>query len=137
MSPGHEMPVSQIGYDAAAKRSGRLWTGVRSLHCSPHVHPTLAISCEGRTTLPCFPMTLAHDDASIRLRPPLVSCIALLDGVAHSPDRLAAVAGDARWPRCRRDGNANLARHTAQKSRNGTKLARRTWRSEIQRNAPR
>jgi hypothetical protein len=43
---GQETPVSRIGYDAAAKERGALWTGVRPPHSSLHVHPTLRISCE-------------------------------------------------------------------------------------------
>ncbi len=77
---GHEIPMSQVGYYAAAKEARKIVEGSPSPHSSPHVHPTLAISCEGRTTLPWFTMSVAYDDVSTRLQPPLVSCIALLDG---------------------------------------------------------
>jgi hypothetical protein len=41
---------------------------------------------------------VSDDDAPTRLQPPLVSCIALLDGAAHSPHHVAAVAGDTGRP---------------------------------------
>jgi hypothetical protein len=48
------------------------------------VGPTLAISCEGRTDLARFTMSLADQSVPTRLEPPLVSCIALFGGPARS-----------------------------------------------------
>jgi hypothetical protein len=79
---GNELGASRLEYHVRAKGAPDTVaeTPFASLH--PHVHRTLAISCEGRTTSPSLTMTLADDDAPTRLQPPLVSCIALLGGPA-------------------------------------------------------
>ena len=66
----------------------------RLLRLSSIVCRTLAISCEGRTTSPPITMTFADDGASIRIRPPFVSCI---DGMDSSCDLVGITCQSRCW----------------------------------------